>query len=81
MEFSWLTAVSLFLFYVFVDVLYVLYTRYITEKRAFATANAGALLYALLAYGTVQYVQNNLYIIPVVLGSWIGAYFTVKFIK
>ena len=80
-NFSWITAFLVFIFYIFTDILYVLYTRYILHSRALATANTAAVLYGLFAFGTIQYVENHLYIIPVILGSWIGSYLTVKYVK
>ena len=80
-DFSWITAFIVFIFYIFTDILYVLYTRYIMQNRAWATANTAGILYGLFAYGTIQYTNNHWYVIFVILGAWIGTFFTVKYFK
>jgi hypothetical protein len=79
--FSWWIAFTVFIFYVVVDALYVLYTKFIVEKKAHSGAMVGFIMYGLFAYGTIQYTNNHLYVAPVMIGSWLGTYLTIKYIK
>lgn len=56
--------------YVVVDALYALYTIYVTERKPFAAAGIGSVMYALLAFGIMQYTHNPWYVLPVALGSF-----------
>lgn len=80
-EFSWIWAIAVFFFYVVVDGLYVLYTRYIQQNRALAAANVGSAMYGLYAFGTIAIIQSPWNILFIVLGAWLGTYLTVKYIK
>ena len=77
--FSFLTAISVFFAYILIDTLYAYYTIVVTKQRPLAAANAASLMYFLLAFGVLNYVQNYLYVIPLALGSWIGTYMTVRY--
>jgi hypothetical protein len=81
MDFNIWIAIAVFLFYLLIDVLYVLYTRYIVEHRPLACANVAGLIYGLVALGTVSYTNNKWYIIPVVAGSWLGTYIAAKYLN
>ena len=74
-----ITWAILFFVYLIYDILYAKYILYVSKLNAFKAANTGVLLYMLVAYGTVQYVTNLWNIIPIVLGSWIGTYFTIRY--
>ncbi len=79
--FSITTAIIVFIFYVVVDALYVLYTRYIQQNKAMAAATVGAMMYGLFGFGTLAIIENSWNILPIILGSWVGTYFTIKYIK
>lgn len=81
MDFNIGIAIAVFFFYLVVDILYVLYTRYIVEKKPFACANVAGLIYVLVAAGTVSYTSNPWYIIPVGAGSWLGTYIAAKYMN
>lgn len=78
---NWFLGAAIFFFYATIDVLYVLYTRYIVEKRPLATANVAGIIYGLISLGTVLYTENHWYIVFVVLGSWVGTYIAAKFLN
>jgi hypothetical protein len=71
----------IFAVYTALDMLYALYTMDIVSRKPMRAANVGALLYLLIAYGTTTYVKNPWYIVPAVLGSWLGTYVVVKWKK
>ena len=80
-DFSWLTAIFIFLAYFVLDTMYVKYTLAVVEKRPLAAANFGSLMYVLMAFGIFNYTHNFLYVIPVGLGSWLGTYVVVMYEK
>ncbi len=32
-------------------------------------------------YGTIEYINNFVYIIPIAVSGWLGSYVTIKWIK
>ncbi len=78
-DFSFLTAITLFITYVFIDMLYALYILYVGRKQPIAAANCSAIIYSLLAYGVTSYSENIWYLIPLASGAWLGTFLTVKF--
>jgi uncharacterized membrane protein YfcA len=77
-EFRWTTAVVVFLVYVVIDVLYCAYVVEVSRANAMRAATISSILYALLSYGVIQYSHNIWYLVPLVLGAWIGTYLTVR---
>lgn len=53
----------------------------VVKLNPFKSASFGAIMYTISAFGVVNYVQNWLYIFPILLGSWIGTYITIKYEK
>ncbi len=63
------------------DALWALYMIKVTTKAPFLAASYGSLIHILTAFTVISYTKNYLYLIPLVVGSFIGTYFTVKFTK
>ena len=78
-EFSWLTAATVFVVYVFFDILYALYVICVGRRQAVAASLISAVLYSLGAYGVMNYLHNILYLIPLALGAFIGTYVAVRY--
>ena len=76
--FQWETALLVFVAYVVIDMLYAKYTLSVAELHPSRAATNGALMYFLLAIGVLNYSHNPLYLVPLVLGSWIGTYVAVE---
>ena len=76
--FNFLVAFGVLIAYLVVDAMYAHYTLAVTELNEISAANTGALMHFLLALGVLSYVQNFLYIFPIVIGSWFGTYLVVK---
>ena len=78
---------SIFIFFaVFVataitDALWALYMIYVTKKSPILAASYGSLIHILTAFTVISYTKNYLYLIPLVLGSFIGTYLVVKYKK
>jgi len=78
-EFSWLTALTVFVVYVFFDILYALYVICVSKRQAVAASAISSVLYSLGAYGVMNYLHNTWYLIPLALGAFIGTYVAVKY--
>jgi hypothetical protein len=80
-SFNWGIGFLVFLIYIIIDGLYAKYTLDVVAKKPIQSANIGALMHIFLAFGVISYTENVLYIVPLVLGSWLGTYLMVKFDK
>ena len=78
-DFSYQTAVLVFVTYFCIDVLYARFTIEVSKKRPFRAAVLSSLLYSLLAYGVITYSHNTVYLAPLVLGAFLGTFVTVRF--
>jgi len=67
--------------YIMIDGLYVKYTLEVVSLKPFKSATLGSFMHILLAFGIINYTENWLYIFPLIVGSWIGTYFVVKWEK
>jgi fatty acid desaturase len=76
-DFNVVIGLGVFFAYVVIDALNTYYTSAVAEKRPAAAATTGAVVYILLAFGIVSFTENILYIVPLVLGSWIGTFLVV----
>ena len=80
-EFSWWTALTIFVGYFAVDWLVAYYTMAVVRKRALMASHSGAGIYLLTSYGVINYTHNWWYIVFVVLGAWLGTYVYVRYTK
>lgn len=78
-NFSWLTAVTVFVVYVFFDILYALYVLCVSRKQALAASAISSVLYSLGAYGVMNYLDNAWYLLPLACGAFIGTYLAVTY--
>ena len=80
-DFSWLTALTVFVVYIFFDILYAVYVICVSRRQPLAASFTGAMLYSLGAVGVMNYTHNILYLIPLSLGAFIGTYIAVKYMS
>lgn len=78
-DFSWTTAVTVFVVYVFFDILYALYVLCVSRKQAVSASLISSVLYSLGAYGVMSYLHNPWYLIPLACGAFIGTYVAVRY--
>ena len=76
--FDFRVAIGIFIAYLLIDALNAKYTLELTKLNAARTASIGVIIHLLLAFGVIQYTQNWLYVIPLVVGSWVGTYLMIK---
>jgi hypothetical protein len=63
------------------DAVYVMYTSSVVRRRDLAAANWGSLTYMLSAFAVISFTNNWAYVVFAALGSWIGAYATMKYLR
>ena len=63
------------------DALCVLHTSSVAQRQDLAAANWGALTYMLSAVAVISFTSNWAYVLFAALGSWIGAYGTMKILR
>lgn len=78
-DFSWTTALTVFVVYILFDILYALYVICVSRRQAFTASAVSSVLYSLGAYGVMNYTHNALYLIPLACGAFIGTYVAVKY--
>jgi uncharacterized membrane protein YfcA len=78
-DFNWATAATVFVVYVFFDILYALYVICVSRRQAVAASAISSVLYSLGAYGVMNYLHNALYLIPLAIGAFLGTYIAVRY--
>lgn len=63
------------------DSLWALYMIHVTGKAPFRSALYGTFIHVLTAFTVISYTDNYFYLIPLVIGSFIGTYLTVQYSK
>ena len=61
------------------DFIYAIYYIFVSKKKAFMASNAAVALYLIGSFSTIAYLGNYLYLVPIILGSYIGTYIAVKY--
>jgi uncharacterized membrane protein YhaH (DUF805 family) len=63
------------------DAVYVFFTAAVTARHRFRAANWSAIWYLLSAFAVINYTGNPVYVVFAALGSWVGAYLSVTWLK
>ncbi len=63
------------------DAAYVLFTAAVAARRRIWAANWSGIWYLLSAFAVISYTQNPAYVLFAALGSWIGAFASVTWLK
>jgi uncharacterized membrane protein YhaH (DUF805 family) len=61
------------------DAAYVMFTASVVARRPLSAANWSGLWYMLSSFAVISYTNNWIYVGFAIVGSWIGAYFTLKY--
>lgn len=75
------TAILLFGLYLVFDSLYTLYVHAISQYKALRATVLSMVIYLISVYGTIEYINNFVYILPIALGGAIGTYITIRITK
>ena len=62
------------------DAVYVMFNAAVTARRPSRAASWSALWYLLSAFAVISYTGNSIYVVFAATGSWIGAYFSVRWL-
>ncbi len=63
------------------DAVYVMFSSAVAQQRRVAAANWSGLWYLISAFAVISYTQNWVYVVFAAIGSWIGAYVSLTFIR
>ena len=77
-EINILTWALLLVTYLAFDSLYVLYIKAVGKGSALKASFISVFMYLLTAYGTIEYIDNFVNIIPILIGSFGGNFITLK---
>lgn len=81
MTFNPMTGLLVFVAYFVLDAAYAAYTIALTKHQPHRAALLAILIYACTAYGVRNYVNDAIYLIPLVLGAWSGTFVTVSWMR
>lgn len=63
------------------DAVYVMFTSAVLARRRVAAASWSSFWYLLSSYAVISYTGNWVYVFFAALGSWVGAYASITFLR
>jgi uncharacterized membrane protein YhaH (DUF805 family) len=63
------------------DAIYVFFNAAVSERRRLRAASWSAIWYVLSAFAVISYTHNAAYVLFAAMGSWIGAFCAVTWLK
>ena len=63
------------------DAAYVFFNAAVVSRRRLRAANWSAIWYLLSAFAVISYTENATYVAFAALGSWLGAFSSVTFLR
>ena len=63
------------------DAVYVLFSAAVLARRRLAAANWSGAWYLLSAFAVISYTQSPIYVVFAALGSWLGAFASVSWLR
>ncbi|HLH04578.1 MAG TPA: hypothetical protein VKX25_17560 [Bryobacteraceae bacterium] len=63
------------------DAVYVLFTSAVSGRRRVAAASWSSVWYLLSAFAVISYTTNATYVVFAALGSWLGAFGAVSWLR
>jgi len=63
------------------DAAYVMFTASVMARRRVWAANWSGIWYLLSAFAVISYTQNAVYVVFAALGSWVGAFCSVTWLR
>jgi hypothetical protein len=76
-----LLALGVFLSTAATDAVYVLFNAAVSARRRIPAATWSSVWYLLSAFAVISYTKNWLYVVFAALGSWVGAYLSMTFLR
>lgn len=63
------------------DALYVMFAAAVAARRPVSAANWSAAWYLVSSFAVISYTSNAVYVAFAAIGSWIGAYVSLKWLR
>ncbi len=63
------------------DAVYVMFSAAVASRRRVPAASWSSVWYLLSAFAVISYTRNWVYVCFAALGSWIGAYLSMSFLR
>ncbi|WP_297298074.1 hypothetical protein [uncultured Methylovirgula sp.] len=63
------------------DAVYVMFTSAVATRRRISAASWSSVWYLLSSYAVINYTENWIYVCFAAGGSWIGAFFSLTFLR
>ncbi len=63
------------------DAVYVLFNAAVSARRRLGAATWSSIWYLLSAFAVISYTQSWVYVIFAAIGSWIGAYLSMTWLR
>jgi hypothetical protein len=63
------------------DAVYVMFNAAVSSRKRVPAATWSSIWYLLSAFAVISYTRNWVYVCFAALGSWIGAYISMSFLK
>jgi uncharacterized membrane protein YhaH (DUF805 family) len=63
------------------DAVFVFFSAAVVAQRPVAAASWSSMWYLLSAFAVINYTQNALYVAFAMIGSWLGAYASVAWLR
>jgi uncharacterized membrane protein YhaH (DUF805 family) len=63
------------------DAVYVMFSSAVAQQRRLSAANWSSAWYLLSSFAVISYTQHWVYVLFAAIGSWIGAYVSITFIR
>jgi hypothetical protein len=76
-----LIAIGVVLATALTDALYVMFSAAVAARRPVSAANWSAAWYLASSFAVISYTSNVFYVAFAALGSWIGAYVSLAFLR
>jgi uncharacterized membrane protein YhaH (DUF805 family) len=76
-----LVATAVFAATIVTDAVYVFFTAAVTARHRIRAANWSSIWYLLSAFTVINYTGNPAYVVFAALGSWVGAYLSMTWLK
>jgi uncharacterized membrane protein YhaH (DUF805 family) len=63
------------------DAVYVMFSASVAARKRWHAANWSGIWYLLSSFAVISYTQNWVYVLFAAIGSWLGAFLSVTFLR
>jgi hypothetical protein len=80
-HFEWLLALGVVVSTAATDAVYVMFNAAVSSRRRVPAATWSSVWYLLSAFAVISYTKNWVYVCFAAVGSWVGAYLSMTFLR